>query len=164
MGTLTRIAGQFYGAITVPQAEGRMRLWRSTEIAQLASGQVYTMPPGTLGAEVQADEDNGFRPPGLFRLSSTPLNSEAILLDYGNTTGLAMMTHALTLYRHSSGALVFSSGSYNWAWGLDPSHDNAHLGQATDVNMQQATVNLFADMGVQPRTLQPGLLPATGAG
>src|ERR1035438_10758257 len=27
--------------------------------------------------------------------------------------------------------------------------------------MQQATVNLFADMGVQPATLQPGLVPAS---
>jgi hypothetical protein len=27
--------------------------------------------------------------------------------------------------------------------------------------MQQATVNLFADMGVQPSTLQPGLVAAT---
>lgn len=26
--------------------------------------------------------------------------------------------------------------------------------------MQQATVNLFADMGVQPATLQPGIVPA----
>ena len=30
-----------------------------------------------------------------------------------------------------------------------------------DPNMQQATVNLLADMGVQPATLQPGLVPAT---
>jgi hypothetical protein len=121
------------------------------------------MPSGTLGAEVQADEDNGFRPPGLFRLSSTPVNSEQYLLDYGNTTGLGTMTHALTLYRHSSGALVFSSGTYNWSWGLSSDHDNGHLGAETDVNMQQATVNLFADMGVQPKTLQPGLTPATAS-
>ena len=29
--------------------------------------------------------------------------------------------------------------------------------------MQQATVNLFADMGAQPATLQPGLVPATAS-
>jgi len=163
MGTLTRIASQFYSAITVPQADGRLRFWRNTEIAQLAPGQIYTMPSGTLGAEVQADEDNGFRPPGIFRLSGTVLNSEGILLDYGNTTGLGTMTHALTLYRHSSGALVFSSGTYNWSWGLSSDHDNGHLGQGTDINMAQATVNLFADMGVQPTTLQAGLVPASAS-
>ena len=33
----------------------------------------------------------------------------------------------------------------------------------TDANMQQATVNLFADMGVQPVTLQSGLVAATAS-
>jgi hypothetical protein len=163
MGTLTRIASKYYGSITVPQSDGRLRFWRNTEIANLAPGQTYTLPAATLGAEVQADEDNGFRPAGLFRLSSTVINSDGHLLDYGNTTGVGTITHALTLYRHSSGALVFSSGTYNWSWGLDSSHDNSHLGIETDVNMRQATVNLLADMGVQPRTLQPGLVPANAS-
>jgi hypothetical protein len=37
------------------------------------------------------------------------------------------------------------------------------LGATTDIRMQQATVNLFADMGVQPTTLQAGLTAATGS-
>nr|WP_281720725.1 DUF4082 domain-containing protein [Nitrosomonas nitrosa] len=73
------------------------------------------------------------------------------------------MVHHLTLYRHSSGSLVFSAGTYNWAWGLDANHDRPELGQTTDIRMQQATVNLFADMGVQPATRQPGLVAATGS-
>lgn len=161
MGTLTRIAGQYYGAISVPQGDGLMRFWRNTSIATLLPGQTYTLPAGTLGAEVMADEDNGFRPAGLFHLSTTTVSTPAILLDYGNTTGQSTMTHALTLYRHSSGALVFSSGTYNWSWGLSSDHDLGNLGKATDVNMQQATVNLLADMGVSPRTLQPNLVAAT---
>jgi hypothetical protein len=64
------------------------------------------------------------------------------------------------LYRHSSGALVFSTGVYNWAWGLDLNHDNPTTDTAPDSNMQQATLNLFADMGVQAATLQPGLVAA----
>lgn len=164
MGTLTTVAGKFYTAITVPQADGRMRFWRNTAIANLGPGQTYTLPPGTLGAEIQSDLDNGFRPAGLFRLSSTIFSvPNQYLLDYGNTTGPGTITHNLTLYRHSSGALVFSSGTYNWSWGLDSSHDLAHLGNETDVNMQQATVNLLADMGVQPRTLQPGLVAASAS-
>src|SRR4051812_44324773 len=163
MGTLTTIPGQFYGAITVPQADGRLRLWRNTEIANLPAGQTYTMPAGTIGAEVQTDVDNGYRPAGLFHLSSTPVTSDVYLFDYGNTTGVGTVTHALTLYRHSSGALVFSSGTYTWSWGLSADHDLANFGSQTDVNMQQATVNLFADMGVQPRTLKAGLLPASAS-
>ena len=163
MGTLTRIAGQYYGAMSVPQADGLMRFWRNTGISRLGVGQTYTLPAGTVGAEVMVDEDNGFRPPGLFHLSTTTVSdsNRTILLDYGSTTGLGTITHALTLYRHASGALVFSSGTYNWAWGLSTDHDLPHLGNQVDINMQQATVNLLADMRVQPRTLQPGLFAAT---
>jgi len=46
-----------------------------------------------------------------------------------------------------------------WSWGLEATHTIS--GTPTDFNMQQATVNLLADMGVQPGTLQGGLLPAT---
>ena len=69
--------------------------------------------------------------------------------------------HSLTLYRHASGALVFGAGTVQWAWGLDATHDRA--GTPTNASMQQATVNLFADMGVQPATLRPGLVAATAS-
>ena len=68
------------------------------------------------------------------------------------------------MYRYSSGALVFSAGTMQWAWGLDDSHD---LNTATppvqpaSVDMQQATVNLFHDMGVDAGSLQAGLVAPT---
>jgi hypothetical protein len=43
--------------------------------------------------------------------------------------------------------------------GLDGIHDNGPT--TPDQSMRQATVNLFADMGVQPGTLQAGLVLAT---
>ncbi len=55
-----------------------------------------------------------------------------------------------------SGALVFDAGTVQWSWGLDGTHDRG--GSTPDSAMQQATVNLFADMGVQPATLQSGLV------
>src|SRR5262249_29013850 len=63
----------------------------------------------------------------------------------------ATATHSLTLYRHSSGALVFGAGTVQWAWGLDD-----RGGSAPDQAMQQATVNLLADMGAQPGSIQLG--------
>jgi len=75
--------------------------------------------------------------------------------------GNGIATHHLTLYRASSGALVFGAGTIYWAWGLDSIH--AIPGAPTDPNMQQATVNLLADMGSQPATLQSGLGPATAS-
>src|SRR5262249_842314 len=70
-------------------------------------------------------------------------------------------THHLTLYKHASGALVFGAGTIQWSWGLDDQHD--FEGTPVDSSMQQATVNLFADMGVQPATLQSGLVAATAS-
>lgn len=163
VGALTKVAGAYTGTMTVPQSDGRMRFWRNTNIATLNPGQTATLAPGSLGAELDADEDNGFRPAGLFHLTTSAVDSSNILLDYGNTVGSGSMVHHLTLYRHPSGSLVFSAGTYRWAWGLDNNHDVDTLGQTTDIRMQQATVNLFADMGVQPATRQPGLIAATAS-
>jgi phosphodiesterase/alkaline phosphatase D-like protein len=145
-------------AITVPEADGKMRFWRNTSIATLGAGQTATLPAGTLGYEWDEDLDNGARPPGLIRMSSTTVSVPEKLLDFGSTYGPGTATHALTLYKHASGALVFGSGTIQWPWGLDSNHDRGS--EPADVRMQQATVNLLADMGVQPATLQPGLVPA----
>ena len=148
--------------ITVPQADGRMRFWRNTRMATLASGQVGTLPTGVLGYEWDVDSDNGFRPAGLIPLSTTTLSVSTYLLDlYSSTFGNAVATHHLTLYRASSGALVFGAGTVQWSWGLDANH--AISGTPTDRDMQQATVNLLADMGAQPATLQNGLVGATAS-
>ena len=85
----------------------------------------------------------------------------SLLQDYGSTYASGTATHRLTLYRHNSGALVFGAGTVQWSWGLDSNHDRGSA--APDVRMQQATVNLFADMSVQPATLQPGLVAATAS-
>jgi hypothetical protein len=120
------------------------------------------LAPGTLGAEVDVDEDNGFRPAGLFSVSTTPIvTSSLYLLDYGSTYGAGSTTHGMNMYRHPSGALVFTAGSFQWSWGLDANHDRSGLGSSTDPSMQQATVNLLADMGTQPATLQSPLTAAT---
>jgi hypothetical protein len=153
--------------IYVPQADGRMRFWRNTSMATLGPGQVGTLPTGVLGYEWDEDVDNGFRPPGLIRLSTTTESvSNYLTFDpspppgtYSFPSGTA--THHLTMYRAPSGALVFGAGTIQWSWGLDATHDLS--GTPTDVNMQQATVNILADMGVQPASLQSGLVPAVAS-
>jgi len=161
MGTIFRMNGGQNGTITVPQADGQLRFWRNTPAASQGPGSL-ALAPGTIGAEFDDDEDNGFRPAGLIELSSTSITDpNNYLLDYGTTYGAGTAIHKVTLYRAPSGALVFATGTYQWAWGLDANHDNSNLGSTTDLGMQQATVNLFADMGVQPTTLQSGLTAAT---
>ena len=168
-GTIFTVNGPEYEAMTVPADYSKMRFWRNTGVAALAAGQVVTLTAGcncVLGSEWDEDLDNGFRPAGLLDLSSTTANVPSHLLDYGWTYGPGTATHHLTLYRASSGALVFGAGTIQWPWGLDGHHDSEadtyNLGPSTpEPAMQQATVNLFADMGVQPVALQAGLVPAT---
>ena len=62
-----------------------MRFWRNTSVATLADGQVATLPAGVLGFEFDEDLDNGARPPGLVRLSSTTVPDVQLLQDYGST-------------------------------------------------------------------------------
>ena len=144
--------------ITVPAAYGKLRLWRGTTVAGLGTGQEANLPDGILGYEWDQAPDDENSPKGLMRLSMTTVSGVMTLQDNGSTYATGTATHSLTLYKHSSGALVFGSGTIQWPWGLDDIHDRA--GTPSDIRMRQATVNLFADMGVQPATLQSDLLPA----
>ena len=146
--------------ITVPASYSKLRFWRNTRVAGLGAGQSTTLDQGVgdLGYEWDVDSDNGYRPAGLLDMSSTTSSNAEAFTDYGGTTQQgSTVTHHLTLYRAPSGALVFGAGTVQWAWGLD----NGGSSQPTDTAMQQATVNLFADMGnVQPFSLIAGLTPA----
>src|SRR5207253_4985304 len=140
-------------------AQGAMRFWRNTSVAALAPGQTATFAAGLLGYEWDEAPQNGFQPPGLQRLSSTTIDANPqYLQDYGSSYGAGTATHSLTMYRASSGAFVFGAGTVQYSWGLDSTHDRS--GPPADLRLQQATVNLFADMGAQPGSLQGGLSPA----
>ena len=147
--------------ITVPSQYAGLRFWRNTAVANLQSGQTATLSDETLGYEWDQDVDNGFRPAGEFDLSSTTVDATQVLADYQEDLAPSVVTHHLTLYRASSGALVFGAGTVQWAWGLNSNHDG-DAKPATSKIMQQATVNVLADMGnVQPVTLMSGLNAAT---
>ncbi len=105
--------------------------------------------------------DNGFRPAGLIRLSTTTGTTPQYLQDFGNTVQPGNTTHSTTLYRAPSGALVFSAGTVQWTWGLDQEHDGD--GAPADPRMQQAQINLLADMGAQPATRDTALSPASAS-
>jgi hypothetical protein len=132
--------------IGVPAFYKNLRFWRNTSVANLSSGQTAFLGVNTLGYEWDYEQPQfaSSNPPGRITMSSRTINN---------------LTHKLSLYRHSSGALVFGAGTVQWSWGLD----GEHWGGSTTVSpeMQQATVNLLADMGVQPGSLQPGLTPAS---
>jgi transcriptional regulator CtsR/regulation of enolase protein 1 (concanavalin A-like superfamily) len=158
-GTLFMVDAFRADPITISSAEGKLRFWRNTGLDTLADGTTAQLPAGVLGYEWDEAPDNGFRPGGLIQMSTSVIGVNRYEQDYGSTFTPGVGTHHLTLYRHSSGALVFSAGTTQWSWGLDATHDRP--GTPVDSRMKQATVNLFADMGVQPATLQSGLVAAS---
>jgi len=134
-------------AIQVPAIFKDMRFWKNTEVANLSNGQTLTLTGGSLGREWD-----------YFQFAET-YPQRRILLSETYASG---RLHNLSLYRHESGALVFGAGSEQWSWGLDAIHDR---GPSTeDINIQQATVNLFAYMNVPPDPdyLQPELYTEMG--
>src|SRR5439155_7602824 len=113
-----------------------------------------------VGYECDEDLDNGARPAGLIDMSTTTFTTdEHVIPSWGTEVGHGTSTHTVTLYRAASGALVFGAGTVQWSWGLDRKHNDTDT--TPSVAMQQATVNLFADMGVQPGSLQSGLVAAS---
>ena len=138
---------QSNGSIKIPDTYKNLRFWKNTSIASLGTGQTAVMPLGTLGNEWDPEQYAETYPAHRIVLSNT--------LQAG-------LTHKMSLYRYSSGALIFSAGAMNWAWGLDDKHDNGSLAPSAD--MQQATVNLLHDMGVEAQSLQNDLVvPTIGA-
>ena len=112
-------------SIAVPASFGKHRFWRNTSVATLPAGNVATFASGTLGYEWnEAVKERA--PAGLMRLSSATVSNVSRIVDHGNTFPSGQQaTHSLTLYRHSSGALVFSAGTVQWSWGLDDMHDGS---------------------------------------
>ncbi len=140
------------GPITVPGEFAHLRFWRNTAVAALEPAGQVTLADGTLGYEWDPEYPQyaASYPAGRILLSTTNV-----------TSFIGPEQHHLSLYRAPSGALVFGAGTVQWAWGLDGNHDR---GTSTeDPNIQQATVNLFADMGVQSASLQSNLTVATAS-
>jgi hypothetical protein len=148
--------------MTADDKDGKLRLWRNTRLATMAANTETTLGSGTLGYEWDSDLDNGFRPAGQIRLSSTVRTNMDVIQDYGSTYARGSQEHHLTMYRAPSGALVFGAGTIQWAWGLDSARTDGNTG-TVDTAMQQSMVNLFADMKVQPGTLMSGMVAATAS-
>ena len=178
-GTLFTVNAWRNDPIIVDAEFADLRFWRNTEVARLGPGERYVSIKGILGHEWDSDIDNGFRPPGLFQVAATTIDNTQYCVHPGRGCETGTATHNAVLYRHESGALVFGSGTLQWPWGLDAHHDtetgvpperqngaDTRVGvdpNGPDLVLRQATLNLFADMGVQPATMQPDLVPATAS-
>ena len=167
-GTIATVGRFRNDRLHVPASYGPRRFWRNTDVERLEPDATAVFGRGVLGHEWDQDIDNGVRPAGLIRLSETTVDNVAYVQDWGSLYDSGSATHHMTLYRAPSGALVFSAGSVQYAWGLDALHTyfTSPSGRVrpdpmgTVPAIQQATVNLLADMDVQPGSLQSELTTA----
>ena len=137
------------GALDVPTTFAGLRLWRDTPVV---NGGQLDIAPGILGYEWDTSPEDAYRPAGLIKLSETTITWPRILIDQGNRVAPGVATHNLSLYRDpESGALVFGAGTVFWSWGLSDQHDSSpYGGNIENTALKQFTVNMFADMGIQP--------------
>ena len=183
-GTMFAANAQRHDALVVDGARfGRHRAWRGTaaqaqaDELDVSGDDASTVPPlvmqpGILGHEWDEDVDNGWRPAGLQTLSETVVDNVQVIMDHGATFDTGSATHSLVLHRRPppSRAWVFGAATVQWSWGLDGHHDvndpprqNKYairvgldrLAPCRDV--QRLTLNVLADQGVRPRSLEPAL-------
>ena len=101
-----------------------------------------------LGWEWDARVDNGAAPPGLVTLAASPGTGD-ILQDAGGVYAPGSAISHMVKYQAPSGALVVTTGTNHWAWGLA---DDARGDGEPDRRIQQATTNILMDMGSVPET------------
>ncbi len=157
MGTMFQVEASIT-AIKVPEADGKMRLWRNTSLATLAPGTTATLTNGTLGYEWDEDRDNGFRPAGLVRLSSTTVAASEYLLDYGTRSARPPVPITSPSTGTVGGARLRRR---HHPVGMGPRRRPRRRRQHAGCPHASGHGQLFADMGVQPASLQSGLVAAT---
>jgi methionine-rich copper-binding protein CopC len=154
-------------SITVPGTDALERIWRDTAVASLSPTATLSLGDATLGYESDSDVDNGYRPAGEIDVSATLDQATQEIDQFNHETYPATVTQDMTEYRNPiSGALVFSAGTVQWSWGLDNDHVGTDVNgnvPPIDKNMQQATINILADMGVAATTLMSGLVQTTAS-
>jgi N,N-dimethylformamidase beta subunit-like protein len=167
--------------MAVPQSMRHLRIWRNTECWNAENG--CTLGVANVGFEMDLRADRysepfvASQPPGLFSIAATvasltttngpgppegagysvPAFADAVVSPWPH------MTIEATMHRKSSGALVFASSVFRWSQSLDDARSVGVDTSAVSPDMQQATINLLADMYVQPGSLMPGLVPATAS-
>ena len=160
-GTIFTVNGPRNDSIKVPASYKSLRFWNNTSVRNLAAGATKTFAAGTLGYEWDEDLDNGSRPPGLIDLSRATYNvSPDKLLDFGSSFGNGTATHSLTLYRAASRRARVRRRAPSSGPGASMRCTRTRAPRRMP-DIQQATVNLLADMGAQPGTLQAGLSAAS---
>ncbi len=157
--------------LTVPPADGQEyagnSIWRDTGINPATGATIGT---NLIGWEWDAIPSQpgylAFEPADVIPVTRTDVDLpgnewlEDYGMEYGDSPppGQPPYTEAVR-YQAPSGALVFSSGTMQWSWGLGPHFHNTIEDtyseppvESSDPRIQQATYNVLSEMGAQPLT------------
>jgi hypothetical protein len=137
-----------YFPMKVTAAQGQDRIWRYTGLDTQAVGATATVGTGMLGWEWDARVDNGAEPQNVVTLAASPGTGD-ILQDAGRVYAPGSAMSHMTKYTAPSGALIVTTGTNHWPWGL--ALDARNDGEP-DRRIQQATTNILMDMGAVPET------------
>lgn len=141
-------------ALTVDAAHAKQPIWRNTAAAALVGVQTLALLASTLGYELDYVNFDSNTPANIVLLNKQTLTITGLAArpdgyPYDQT---GTFNFGMSLYQAGSGGLVFAAGTWRWPWGLSPQH-GSQTAQATDLNIQQATLNLLKDLGVSPGML-----------
>ncbi|WP_341719926.1 DUF4082 domain-containing protein [Micromonospora sp. FIMYZ51] len=176
-GTIFVVNGPDLRSLVVPHDGGYSQtpLWRHTEVADLTFGQSWTSPAQIVGFEWDVYGPEGVssaaadyladpHPDAVYCSDVTyEVTAGKLLTDAGaGYDGSGTATHRLVVHPSSAdGGLTFGTGTVNWALGLDSANTYQQGDDNTSDVIQQATINILADMGVAAATLMSGLAEPT---
>ncbi len=146
-----------YPAMVVSDTYKNMPIWRNTTVAALGPGGSETLFPGSIGYEFEyVKTDEPTTPKNLVLVQDQSINLvNQMANDNGDSySGSGAVKFGMSLYYAPSGALVFCTGTWRWAWGINRLRDNlADVNGIVNTTMQQATINIIGDMGIAPAQL-----------
>jgi hypothetical protein len=140
--------------------QGKNRVWRHTDLSSLADGSSTQLGLSTIGWEWNDRVANGLEPANTQVWTSSAVTGELVQHNGRDYQAGASATTSGTIYKAASGAYVVSTGTNNWWRGLE--YDGTGDGEPNSA-IQQATVNILADMRSKPTTPLSGLVVETGA-
>ena len=133
----------------MPSNYATLRVWRDTTVA---NGGQLDIAPGILGYEWDTSPDDN---PASGRPHQA-VRDDAAVERHPDRPGQQHCPRCrdaqpVALSRPTSGSLVFGAGTIFWTWALSDQHDSSPYGaDIENVDIQQFTINMFADMGIQP--------------
>ena len=138
-----------YFQMNVSAAQGADPVWRYTGLASLAAGTSQTFGSNLIGWEWDARVANGSEPAGVKTLAASSVTGELVQNNGASYLQNRPATAMMVRYTAPSGALVVTTGTNHWNRGLAM---NAFAVGEPNLDIQQATTNILADMGALPAT------------